>query len=83
MIEINKNKVLFSASWCSPCKLVIADIRRRGLQDEIQVIKVDDDLKEAKDIYRVTSVPTLIYFEDNVETNRFVGVEVNKELDKK
>lgn len=57
----------FHASWCGPCKMLspVIDQIAEGRDGEAIVAKVDiDDAREVAQRYKITSVPTLIVFQN-------------------
>ena len=77
---ISQGKVLvdFSAQWCGPCKMLtpILEDLAKDLDGKVVVGKVDvDDAQSIAVKYDVTSVPTLILFQDGQVKARAVGVK--------
>ena len=68
----------FWAAWCGPCKMVAPTIDELAAEYEgrVTVAKVDTD-KEGSLASRnnIHSIPTVILFQDGVETKRFIGVQ--------
>lgn len=67
--------VLFSASWCSPCKTLKTQLKAANV--EVETIVVDEDA-EGMDIAKensVRTVPTAIVFEDGKATKVMNGVQ--------
>lgn len=66
----NNIKVLkFSATWCTPCKLLAAT-----LKDVEGITSLDiDENPELTNKYNVRSVPTLVFLKDDVEVDRSTG----------
>ena len=82
---ISKGVVLvdFFAEWCGPCRMLtpILEVLATELEDKVSIIKVDVD--EAQTIalqYDITSVPTVIIFEDGNVKQRIVGLKDLKSL---
>lgn len=72
----------FTAQWCQPCKAmrpVFEEIMREEPYIGAQYIDVDEYLEIAKK-YKVSAVPTLIYFEDGKEIKRVSGSKNKKQL---
>ncbi len=68
----------FWATWCGPCKMLGPTIEK--LADELEgkavVGKVDvDENRDLASQFSVMSIPTVIFFKDGEEVNRFVGVQ--------
>ncbi|MGL5268747.1 MAG: thioredoxin [Spiroplasma sp.] len=75
---LQKNKYVvvdFYADWCGPCQAlvpIIEDISKE-LSDMI-FIKINiDHAKELKEIFKISSIPTLIYFKNGQEVNKTFG----------
>lgn len=67
----------FYADWCQPCKMMkpILEELRNNMKDEIRIIKVDiDQSPAASSLYNVTSVPTLMLFQNGKILWRQPGV---------
>jgi len=77
---IQNGKILFSASFCAPCRGIIAHIGHKNITD-IEVFKVDDHISEVKEIWGIKTVPTLIVVDNGVQVAKFVGeLEVKQNL---
>lgn len=67
----------FFAEWCGPCKTIAPVLEEvaKDLSGKIQFGKLDIDKSHltAKE-HHVTSVPTLILYNDGEEVNRLVGL---------
>ena len=77
---ISNGKVLvdFWASWCGPCKMVSPIIEELAVEydGKATIAKVNtDDESALAEKYGIQGIPTVIMFENGVETNRFVGVK--------
>ena len=73
----NKGTVLVDlyADWCGPCKMVapiVEEISNERADIKVGKLNVDDSPELAVK-YRVVSIPTLIVFNNGVETDRIVG----------
>lgn len=66
MIEVLK----FSASWCTPCKVMSATLKDAKGIKEIDI----DSNRELAIEYNVRSVPTLVFLKDGVEVERTKGI---------
>ncbi len=77
---ITNGKVLidFSAEWCGPCKMMlpILESLAKEMEGKISVYKVDvDAAQKVTSKFDITSVPTLILFENGQEKKRIVGLK--------
>jgi thioredoxin 1 len=82
---VKNELIIFSATWCGPCKVMKRDMFERPtkkmveLLDNYEITLYDLDMsRELARQYRVSSVPTLIVKEGNVEINRTVGYSSNR-----
>jgi thioredoxin 1 len=69
--------VYVTATWCGPCRFLrpIVEEFDRTLGSGALIVRIDADLcQSAVQALSVTSVPTLIAFEDGIEKGRHVGV---------
>jgi thioredoxin 1 len=71
--ESGKVLIKFSASWCSPCKVLTSIIENNPPAIPLIEIDIDEDYELAAK-YKVRGVPTLIVVENGEEINRKVGL---------
>lgn len=70
-----KTVVDFWASWCGPCRAQAPIVEELEKTTGINLVKVDVDADDALPAdFRVSSIPTLVLFEDGVVVERFVGL---------
>ncbi len=71
----------FGASWCGPCKILGPTVEAVAAEDDsIKVAKVNvDDNPDLSDMYKIMSIPTLLFFKDGELKDTSVGV-VSKQL---
>ena len=71
--------IVYSAPWCSPCKMMVPSITQAA--ETINIIKVDTD--EATNLSGeegVRAVPTIIHYKKGVEVGRQVGGKTKDQL---
>ena len=73
MIHITR----FSASWCGPCKALAPIFRElEGTMPDVKFINIDVEEKPMiAELYQIRTVPTVIIEKDNVQVEKFVGVQ--------
>jgi len=86
--EVLKEKNLpvlvdFYANWCEPCRMqtpILSSFAKNNA-DKIKVYKIniDNALGIAND-YSVTSIPTLLLFNNGLVTKKVVGLQDEKNL---
>ena len=69
-----KKILRFTASWCSPCKVLAKNLELAETNIPIEVVDIDVFPEVALD-YQVRSVPTLVMVENAKEIKRMVGVQ--------
>ncbi len=69
-----KKILRFTASWCSPCKVLAKNLELAETNIPIEVVDIDVFPEVALD-YQVRSVPTLVMIENAKEIKRMVGVQ--------
>lgn len=82
-LKNNKNTfVMFSASWCGPCKVIKPEFLKFSNDKKYETICfVQIDIDEADQIcneYKIKSIPTFIMFVDGVVYERIEGNDVSK-----
>ncbi len=83
--SISKGLVLvdFFAEWCGPCRMQtpILETLADEMGDKLTVIKLDvDEAQSVASQYDITSIPTLILFQDGKVKERIVGLKDLKSL---
>ena len=74
--EIASGKVLvdFYADWCGPCQMLSPVIEQLEKETGMKVIKIDvDSLPNLARMFRVTSIPTILLFENGKFVRREMG----------
>lgn len=91
--DLNNNEnslVLLSTEWCGPCRMlkpVIDKISNDGLYSDISFYQLDigdhtkDINKTIIDNFKVTGVPTLIFFKRGEEVYRCSGVKTRENIE--
>ncbi len=81
LIKEEKVVVDFYADWCMPCKALAPIIKEITDEFNIKLIKVNvDECPNVSLEYGIMSIPTIIYFENNKEINRKIGLCSKSEL---
>lgn len=84
-IESGTWVVDFYADWCQPCK-VLAPLLD-SLEDKIpetNFAKVDvDDSSELANTYKISSVPTILFFKDGNLVDRHIGLISEQDIKSK
>ena len=76
----------FYATWCPPCRMLapLLDQMAERYGDNVQLVKVNiDESPELASQYRVSGVPTLVFFFGGNEVDRVVGVPPQPVLEQK
>ncbi|MCX6726374.1 MAG: thioredoxin [Candidatus Shapirobacteria bacterium] len=71
----------FSATWCGPCQMLAPIIEEIGQErKDIKIVKIDVDANpEIANQYNVTSIPTVIIFENGQIKNTIIGFHQKQE----
>lgn len=68
----------FSAAWCGPCKAmkpIWNEVVKSNNNSNIEYVDIDIDVDDATTSqYNVKSIPTTIFFKNDVEVERKSGV---------
>lgn len=74
----------FNAEWCPPCQAlhpILEELAEEG--GDFKIVSVDiDDQDELAEEYEVSSIPCLVVFNGGEETDRKVGLQPKKRLQK-
>lgn len=72
----------FYADWCGPCKMVAPVIQEIAVErQDIAVGKINvDESYELATKYNVSSIPTIILFNNGEEINRIVGYRPKEDI---
>jgi len=74
----------FNAEWCPPCQAlhpILEELAEEG--SDFKIVSVDiDDQDELAEEYEVSSIPCLVVFNGGEETERKVGLQPKKRLQK-
>lgn len=73
----------FFATWCGPCKKLspTLDEVSEELGEQVNIVKVDVD--ESEDLamdYGIRSVPTVLFFKNGQQVDKFVGTLPKSEI---
>ena len=82
--EISGERVLvdFFATWCGPCKMLGLVMEKFDSKGVIPIVKVDiDENVVLANEYQISSVPTLIIFENGKEVKRRAGFMSAEDLE--
>ena len=83
---IKENSVVlieFWATWCNPCKQLNPILEEIDVENDIIVAKVDVDAEHAlANKYGITSVPTMIVFENGLPAHNIIGAMPKHKLQK-
>ena len=82
----NSDTVLvdFYAEWCGPCKMM-APIMEEIAEEHEDIVVGKINVDESAEIamrYGVSSIPTIIFFKNGVETSRIIGYRPKAEIEK-
>lgn len=75
----------FFAEWCGPCRMLtpILDALAKEMSAKMKFAKIDvDQSPKVATNLQITSVPTLILFNNGKEVNRIVGLKDQDTLKK-
>ena len=84
--EIIKSEKLvlidFFADWCGPCKMLAPVIEQIANEHtDVEVVKVNvDEVPELAQMYRVASIPTLIFLKNGELVKEHVGFAIKAEI---
>ncbi len=71
------NIIIFSAPWCSQCKITKPALLKAAKETEQKVKDIncdDDESKEFIDKYKIYNLPTILIIKDGKEVYRGTGI---------
>lgn len=85
-VKKEKRKVLIDcyATWCGPCKMMAPIIDKLAAETEdVNFYKLDiDQAEDVAEEYEITSIPTLLVFENGELKERSIGLKSKEEIAK-
>ena len=72
----------FFADWCGPCKMLAPVVEQIAEEHtDIEVVKVNvDEVPELAVLYKVGSIPTLIFLKNGQTVKEHIGFASNAEI---
>ncbi|MCY1307865.1 Thioredoxin [compost metagenome] len=73
--------VMFTASWCGPCKQMKPMVERLAGTAGLQVVRVDAGAdQDVQTAHQIRGVPTIAVFRDGSEVARVVGTQTEARI---
>ena len=75
----------FWAPWCGPCKMLGPVIEELATEYEgkVKVCKLNtDDNPDSAAQYKISAIPSVLFFKDGAQVNELVGMQPKEELKK-
>jgi thioredoxin-like negative regulator of GroEL len=74
--------VVFSASWCGPCKVLATMFEDEKYADSLPVFKIDAEQEtELSTVFSVRSIPAIFKIKDGITIDNFVGLPSQEQLE--
>ena len=85
LLKEHKSKLIildFYTDWCGPCKALAPKLEELTTTDtNVKVFKADaddDNLESLTAFYKISSLPTLIFFRDEKVVDHFSGANIQR-----
>ncbi len=75
----------FWAPWCGPCKMLGPVIEELAAEYEgkVKVCKLNtDDNPDSAAQYKISAIPSVLFFKDGKQVNELVGMQSKEEIKK-
>lgn len=83
IIDEKANAVVdFFAPWCGPCRMLVPIIDKLAEQyNDIKIVKVNvDDVPKVAEVYKISVIPSILFFKNGEAVYSNVGVISEKDL---
>lgn len=77
---MTKKVLKFSATWCSPCKMLSSTLKDVTTSVPVEEVDIDENMELAKQ-YGIRGVPTLVMLDEGKEVKRVSGVLMKTQLE--
>lgn len=76
-----KTIVDFWAVWCPPCQAQTPVVEEIAKTTDVKLVKIDVDVDDVLPVdFQVSSIPTLVLFEDGVIVDKLIGLSSKDEI---
>lgn len=79
-----KKVIKFSAPWCMPCKALAPAFDKikevyKDTEVKFEDVNVESDVNGLAELFKIRSVPTVVYVNGDTEVTRLVGLTNKKD----
>lgn len=74
-----KKVLRFTASWCSPCKMLSKTLDEIQPEMPFEVVDIDVHPEIAAE-YGIRSIPTMIMIDELIEMKRMTGIKTKEQV---